>query len=183
MELSAAWIADVTFVPCRVYGKKTAQDVYVILRNGGLVCALQIHSLIPTRKRKSLTHRATILYCSSFQPLCTYVHINLELHLSSTSVVLKLWFVESTHVTKTKKPLSTVQSLNVRVQYGYEKEDLHSAILQKYLARMYPLCMIVARRGQAVVQPQENRVPGDQMRGKAGVYGVGQPCIVLSVQQ
>ncbi|GBN66271.1 hypothetical protein AVEN_232778-1 [Araneus ventricosus] len=43
---------------------------------------------------------------------------------------------------------------------GLREGGLFSAILQKDLAGIYPLCMIVGRSGQGKVLPQEDRVPG-----------------------
>ncbi|GBN85764.1 hypothetical protein AVEN_84072-1 [Araneus ventricosus] len=64
--------------------------------------------------------------------------------------------------------------------------DFLSAILQKDLAGMYPLCMIVDSSGQGKVLPQEDRVPGGHvalLRGKTAVFGVWLRRVVLRLRQ
>ena len=62
--------------------------------------------------------------------------------------------------------------------------DFLSAILQKDLAGMYPLCMIVGGHGK--VLSQEDQVPGDHvplLRGKIAMFDVWLWRIVLRLQQ
>ncbi|GFW77313.1 uncharacterized protein TNCV_924291 [Trichonephila clavipes] len=45
----------------------------------------------------------------------------------------------------------------------HDVRDFLSTILQKDLARMYPLCMIVGCNGQEMVLLQEDRIPGSHV--------------------
>ncbi|GBM24247.1 hypothetical protein AVEN_46030-1 [Araneus ventricosus] len=58
---------------------------------------------------------------------------------------------------------------------GLREGGFLSAIFQKDLAGMYPLCMIVGSSGQGKVLTHEDRVPGGHvalLRGKTTVFGV-----------
>ncbi|GBM00901.1 hypothetical protein AVEN_151363-1 [Araneus ventricosus] len=65
---------------------------------------------------------------------------------------------------------SHYQQLTEFEREAYEKVDFLSAILQKGLVGMYPLCMIVGSSGQGKILPQEDRVSGVVLlRGKTAV--------------
>ncbi|GFV62543.1 uncharacterized protein TNCV_3867241 [Trichonephila clavipes] len=81
--------------------------------------------------------------------------------------------------------INSFPSLNEVVLYGYEKVDFLPSILQKNLAGIYPLYVIVSS-GQGMVLSQENRVSGDHeavLRGKIVVFGVRLWSIVLRLMQ
>ncbi|GFV66302.1 uncharacterized protein TNCV_2737161 [Trichonephila clavipes] len=59
-------------------------------------------------------------------------------------------------------------------------------ILQKDLARMYPLCMILGSSGQVLTLPQEDRIRGghvELLRGKTPVFDVRLWRITLLLRQ